>query len=764
MADKKHPIIAHGELYVEPIIKKGSGGDKKIPHEYQFAKQKMIQDLDRINRDFIENTEIFLEEKIICIRMEPKFEAKSYVPTSLVVSKDDMEIVGGRKYTFFDENGDEQNGKLYFMRTNDVGIQQLSFTLKKGIKDKVEKWCDQIGSIHSLDLLSPDEKIMGFNETWESGAVEIVLHPIKEEKEKMISVFYKTIGISKENTALKSYDDGLTFISTKCTREEIDKIKRFNPLRALHPLGSIEIEPMRGNLGFKAPSITSPKKKSKITIGVFDGGTDENIPLLKGYTKSYDCVESKPHPDYVSHGTGVCGAILHGNLAGKYENDILPVPNVSVDSFRVLPLKNTNDFEAALGLYEAIDAIEAIVKSRPDIKLYNLSFGPKGAILDDSISRFTYVLDKLTYDVPEGEINPLFTIAVGNDGNLGYPLNRIQSPSDMVNGLGVGAYSYTIDGNKKRASYSCIGAGREGAKVKPDFLEFGGSQDRPFVLVGAQHNTLSLSAGTSFASPLAVGKIGKMMAKCEKVVPHMGRTLLIHNADIDKDICQIEQGYGFCAENIDDFLMCDDNKVTILYTGSLIPTQIVKLPIFSPAINNVNGKVKITWTIATVVDPCLNDPDAYTNNGIDDVFIPHELVYNFTKKGSKPVKLNLTKPDDAIRAKDLLSKGYKKSDLPVSQPAKKNWNETDLRMKDFKWDSIIRKRKSMQGNSLLNPYLTLHALGRNGFDSSEIKYYAAITIEASKYNGSLYDAILQNYQNLAPIEIRNINRIMVEID
>ena len=764
MAKKKHPIIAHGELYIKPISKKGSGGPKKIPHEYPFAKQKMVNDLEQISREIHENREIFLDEKIICVRMEPKFEAKSYVPSSLILSRENMVIVGGRKYTFADNKGEEQSAKLYFMRMNDQGIQLLRHTLESGLKDNIENWRNQIGSIHSLDLLSPEEKIMGFPNDWENGVVEIVLHPINNQRGKMISIFYETIGIPQERTAIKSYEGGLTFISAKCNRDEIEKIKRFNPLRALHPLGRIKIGPLRSNVRFEAPTVVPAKRKSKITVGVFDGGADESVPLLRGYTKTYKCVESPSDPEYLAHGVAVCGAVLHGNLAGKSKSDILPIPSVSVDSFRVLPLKDTADFEAALGLYEAIDVIETTVKDRPDIKLYNLSFGPQGAIIDDSISRFTYVLDRLTYDVAEGEINPLFGIAVGNDGDLEDPFNRIQAPADMVNGLGIGAFSYTPDGQKTRASYSCIGAGREGAKVKPDFLEFGGSPENPFVLVGTQPNTLSSGSGTSFASPLAVGKIGRLMAQCEKIVPHLGRTLLIHNASIDEGLSQDEQGYGFCIENVDDILTCEDKKVTILYSGTLEPTQTVKLPIFAPEINSVRGNVKITWTIAAIVDPCANDPDAYTNNCIEDVFIPHELVYHFTKQGFYKYRLNLSKPEDAIKAGELLSKGYNRSEFPVSKPAKRSWNETDLRMIDLKWDTVIRKGQSMRGSSLLNPHLTLRAIGRNEYEVRELKYFVAITLDAPRYVGSLYDAILQNYQNLIPIEIRSANRVMVEIE
>lgn len=174
-------------------------------------------------------------------------------------------------------------------------------------------------------------------------------------------------------------------------------------------------------------------------------------------------------------------------------------------------ITSTRDAESVHGMYETIDQIEAVVAERKDIKLYNLSFGPKEPILDDNISRFTYALDRLTYNVEEGEINPLFCTAVGNDGNRGEYLNRIQTPSDMVNGLAVGAYTYNLFGEKIRADYSSVGPGREGAKTKPDLLEFGGSQERPFIVVGRGNDKVGISAGTSLATPVATGKIGQMM-------------------------------------------------------------------------------------------------------------------------------------------------------------------------------------------------------------------------------------------------------------
>lgn len=41
----------------------------------------------------------------------------------------------------------------------------------------------------------------------------------------------------------------------------------------------------------------------------------------------------------------------------------------------------------------------------------------------------------------------------------------------------------------------------------------------------------------------------------------------------------------------------------------------------------------------------------------------------------------------------------------------------------------------MRATSLLNPFLTLHAIGRNGYEHENIKYFVAVTIEAKGYKG-----------------------------
>lgn len=756
----KYPIIGNGQYYIEPIIKKNFGGEPAFPHEYAEAKVRLGADIEKIQDSFLDSEEIFVDKKIICVRLEPKFEAKSYTPNSLIADSD-MKLVGGRRYIINHE--ETIKGKLYFVRASNSDLENLKSNLMSGKKDHIKKWKKQICTIKSIDLLRPDEKVLGFDNSWTEGTVEAVIHPLGVDRDSAIEGFFNATGIQKEKAEVRSYDDGLTFVCTYMNKTLVDRAKKYNPLRSLKPINDDWDDPFRMS-AMVAPAPKLPEKlfKSNIKIGIFDGGVQEGTELLEPFVTNHDMVEEKPTEKGLDHGAGVCGAALYGNLAGKTEMDVVEHPVVSVESFRVFPAKKTGNEEADMQMYTTIDIIEEVVREREDIKLYGLSFGPKGAILDDEINRFTYVCDKLTYDVAEGEVNPLFCIAVGNDGDLEDPFNRIQSPSDMVNGIAIGAYSLSTLNDKYRAPYSCMGPGREGAKIKPDLLEFGGTQDRPFIAAKSGKQIEGV-CGTSYAAPVVAGKIGRLMAASDQIVPHLGRALLIHHAEVDGMESNLESGFGFCPDNVEELLNCSDNRVTIFYQGEITSSASVRLPVFMPEINTTHGNAYIKWTICTVVNPNLNDTDAYTNNCIEDTFYPNEMKFAFRKKGKPTKNLNLLKPEDVEIARMLISQGYTKSDLPVSKSAKKNFREADLRNGDFKWDTIIRKDVSMRCSSLINPFLSLHAIGRDEYEHEKIKYFVVITVDVPNFKGSLYDNILHTYPNLMPISIQNINRVMAQI-
>ena len=84
----KHPILANGQYYIDPLVKKSYGGEIEYPHEYEDAKNKLAQDIANIQNTIMDSDEVFADQKVVCIRLEPKFEAKSYAPSSLVAGTD----------------------------------------------------------------------------------------------------------------------------------------------------------------------------------------------------------------------------------------------------------------------------------------------------------------------------------------------------------------------------------------------------------------------------------------------------------------------------------------------------------------------------------------------------------------------------------------------------------------------------------------------------------------------------------------------------
>ena len=74
---EKHPILANGEYYITPLEKRIGGGNITRPHEYFEAKQRLLSNIDSIQAEIEKEKEIFVKEKVVCVRLEPKYEAKS---------------------------------------------------------------------------------------------------------------------------------------------------------------------------------------------------------------------------------------------------------------------------------------------------------------------------------------------------------------------------------------------------------------------------------------------------------------------------------------------------------------------------------------------------------------------------------------------------------------------------------------------------------------------------------------------------------------
>ena len=257
----KHPIIANGEYYVEPVVKRNFPGPSSFPHEYEEAKARLQKDIESIQELVHQSDELFIDEKIVCVRLEPKYEAKSYTPSSLLADTN-MRLVGGRKYTK-DLNSDK--AKLYFMRASDEELDVLKQNLGTSKKDNVKSWRNQICTISSIDLLRPDEKVMGFDDDWKDGKVEIILHPLGNYSKKAIDSFFNITGLTREKTVVRQYEDGLTFVCATVDKGIIDKLKHYNPLRSIKPINdNLEDNFRMSPLTAKGPKLPEVISKSNI--------------------------------------------------------------------------------------------------------------------------------------------------------------------------------------------------------------------------------------------------------------------------------------------------------------------------------------------------------------------------------------------------------------------------------------------------------------------------------------------------------------------
>lgn len=380
-----------------------------------------------------------------------------------------------------------------------------------------------------------------------------------------------------------------------------------------------------------------------------------------------------------------------------------------------------------------------------------------GPILDDSISRFTYSLDELSL-----HNDVLFFVAVGNDGEENDPLSRIQSPSDVVHGIGVGAYTVR-KGVRVRAPYSCKGPGREGAKTKPDFSAFGGCSQSPMHLLSVSPGMKVMECGTSFASPVAASLGAQANGLYDRATPLLTRCLLTHCAKHPGTDPDHELGHGCLPDSVDDVLHCSTNVVTIAYQGEVTPKGFYKLLIPIPENVTLPGLVTVSWTIGALCPIELTHPGDYTACCVEDTFYPNSSVYAFTlkQKGEKASKktLHLTRDKDAI---DALGKGWKRSDFPVSKSGNCYPTEVEQRNFDYKWDTVVRRSKSVYGSTLHKPFIVLHAIGRHA-EVNRFPYAAAVTISAPRFEGDLHAEIVRRFPVLQPIRIRSEAEIQIKL-
>lgn len=758
---RRLPILYKGEVYTQPVTKK-AGGRKKEPHQsFSDAQKKALSGI-QITRKKIRNlskTEKLPNEFVFCIRIASEFSAKSYYPASLFGSVPraiGFEEVGSRTWRQrkkIDGELKTEAGKLFFIRTTENGFAKFEQKISAKEESLTDAFAYDVRKIEAIDTLNVSEQILGISDDWVEGRLEAVLHPFELDKNIAIKQFTelaKKVGVDTSTIRYKQYDSGVTFVSLLGNRKILDSLAGYNPLRTVHPLGLRDFPvTTRGQQVVGAPLPPESKKRSTVVVGVFDGGIWPNNPYLEAYTEAVDLTPSKPADFLLDHGTQVTGLVLYGSL-NKFANGIkLPSPDLSARVFRVLPASSGGESDP----YEIIDEIEKCVPINKDIKVFNLSFGPDGPILDDSISRFTFALDLLAY-----ERGVLFCSAVGNDGEKNPPyLRRIQSPSDMANGLGVGAYTKR-DGKILKASYSCVGPGREGNKLKPDIVAFGGCDQSPIHLIGKDTSGKVLSiGGTSFSTPIVSRCAAHLIGYSKGAInPLSCRGMLIHTAVSDGVSAHSgDLGHGYLSDDLSEMVTSPANTYTLIYQTELAPGKYAEFKI--PWVDSLPpGAVSFRWTtvVSTPVDP--HSPDDYTASSVVVSFYPNTNKYDFVrlKNGRKETK-RMDISVDEIVIKKMEADGWERSPFPVTDNGPTPYATEEELRKEMKWDSVDSRTVGKRIVNVKNPIFHVHALSRgHRHVTKKVKFAIILSVELSNTAVDLYSQVVSRFNALVPVELR----------
>jgi hypothetical protein len=721
---KRNFLLGKGERLVEDVAGIRGGAPKSHPYTFVEARDRIAPMLTRAVRgiDQLPAAACPNERAVATITLNPEYIAKSYFPDKLFESVG-LEPVGSRprrikpqKRSKGREPEEAITTELFVMGTRDA-FRAWRNTLPKWDEDVTG--ASELPTIEQVAAPTARDKIKGRLPKNGTTVFEAVLHSDSDASSNgiipLFAEYLDEIGVP-QSLDRRFSAGGLCFVELKAPVDLAEDIAIFSPLRALRQMPSLRmLRPTFRSSRVSMDNIVLPAAgpiDPNIRVAIFDGGVPKNHPIGKWVKSIEPPGIGNTINGFLKHGVGVTSAFLFGHIDPASP---VPRPYAPVDHYRVLdtePSQNRHE------LYEVLARIDQVLVEK-HYDFVNFSIGPRLPIEDDEVHAWTAVLDDR---LSRG--TTLATIAVGNDGDgpAKGGFNRIQVPADCVNALAVGSCDSPEDA-WKRCGYSSIGPGRSPGVVKPDFVDFGGCLQRPFIVV-SETATAAFEAteGTSFSSP-SVLRLGA------GVRAHFGdslsmlaiRALLIHTAEASEYPAE-DVGRGRVARSVQDIVLCDDDTVRVVYQGNIAPTRYIRAPIPVPS-GTIPGKVTITATLCypTGVDP--HHPGNYTRAGLEPTFRPHDQ----RRKDPKQIHAD--------------TKGF-------FGKTQSGLMEDELRRDAWKWENTLHTKVTFMGKTLRNPVLDIHynaRLGGRDFAPEDELPYALVVSVHAKNLGDLYDRIVRKY-------------------
>jgi len=718
-------FLGYGERLTGRVAAPSGGGGPELPYSIEEAAARLAPRLARVvtGLERLPDAACPEDQAVAVITMHPQSIAKSYF-----LSQFGLWHVGSRPVTVTPERwsrkseveptpstdlfvAGQRNAFRVFAESLDAGRAGLPEGLRRIEDIRAFDVGERVRGLDNPDPIS-SQSAGAMRTDGPTTNLEVVLHAADTADEAYVveafADYASQLGV-ETRLGMRLYAGGLCFIPVVASLEQVEQLSKFSFLRVARPVSRLrEVStPIERSVPSPelaaAPLPTQGPLDPDFRIAVFDGGLADGTALAPWAVSHETDGIGQPVDGYLEHGHDVTSAVLFGSLTPGQNAER---PYCTVDHFRVLDQDAPQDpFE----LYDVLGRIQKVLADRR-YEFFNLSLGPSSPTEDDEVHPWTAVLDEYLADG-----RSMATIAVGNCGETVEP--RIQIPSDCVNGVAVGAVDSTRYG-WKRATYSAVGPGRSPGLVKPDLVDFGGSDTESFlVYANGAAPALARTSGTSFSSPSLLRRAAGLRAHFgNRLSPLAIEALLIQSADA-AGLPREEVGWGRVPPDLEEIAVCGDGTVRVIYQGELTPSQYLRAVIPAPA-QTLKGNVTIraTFCYATPVDP--EDPGSYTRSGLDVTFRPH--AQKFAK-------------DDAV---DPASKSFFK---------RGNFDpERDLRRDAQKWETVLRHQQTFRGTSLNRPVFDIHYNAREGggpAKHAQHMRYALVVDIVSPRTPDLYDRV-----------------------
>ena len=725
MPNEPRYFLGYGERLTGRVQAPLGGGGPDLPYTIEEAITRLAPRLNQTAAQLerLPDAACPDDQAVAVVTMHPQSIAKSYYPAQ-VLTQFGLWHVGSRPVTITPEQ---------WTRKSDVEPTPSTDLFIAGPRESFRAFADSLTAVSGLPeglrrienirAFDEGERVRGLDvpasssrdlgtESAQTANLEVVLHAADTADDAYVveafADYAAQLGV-EARLGRRLYAGGLCFVPVISPLERIEQLSQFSFLRVARPVSRLREVATTIERSVPSPDLppaplpTQGPLDPDFRIAVFDGGLADGTALAPWAVSHETDGIGKPVAGYLEHGHDVTSAVLFGSLSPGAAAER---PYCTVDHFRVLDEEAAQDpFE----LYDVLGRIQAVLADRR-YEFFNLSLGPSSPTEDDEVHPWTAVLDEYLSDG-----RAMATIAVGNCGETHEP--RIQIPSDCVNAVAVGAADSTRDG-WNRAPYSAIGPGRSPGVVKPDLVDFGGSDTESFLVYGnGTAPALARTSGTSFASPSLLRRATGLRAHFgSRLSPLAIEALLIHAADA-AGLPRDEVGWGRTPLDVNDIAVCGDGMARVIYQGELTPSQYLRAVIPTPT-QTMKGNVTLraTFCYATPVDA--EDPGAYTRSGLEVTFRPH--VDKFAK-------------DDAV---DPASKSFFK---------RGNFDpEGDLRRDAQKWETVLHHEQTFRGTSLKRPVFDIHYNAREGggpAKHAERMRYALVVDVISPRTPDLYDQI-----------------------